>query len=183
MNWEIKKTKEVLKTAPFNVEEVTLLHHKTPINKPYYRLNMIDWVNVLAITKENKALLIKQYRVGSDKLTIEIPGGGVDPHENTTPDVAALRELEEETGYTSKELISLGDISPNPAIQTNKVHMFLALNCYLNEERKHFPDENEDIEIELTDPKKLNQLVRAGYLDHSLAALTIMLAAKYIEID
>jgi 8-oxo-dGTP pyrophosphatase MutT (NUDIX family) len=106
----------------------------------------------------------------------------VDPHEANDPTMAAVRELEEETGYTSQRILSLGSFNPNPAIQTNRIHFFLALNCQPSEKRKYFPDPEEKIEISFHKPKDLDELVRFGHLDHALSGLCVYLAQKYIDI-
>ena len=106
----------------------------------------------------------------------------VDPGEKDVT-MAAVRELEEETGYTSQRILPLGSLNPNPAIMTNRCHFFLALGCYLNPDRKHFPDAEEFIEVVETDVTDLEQMVRFGEINHSLAALCIMLAAKYVQIS
>src|SRR5690606_30589787 len=95
---------------------------------PYHRINCPDWVNILPITASGDAVLICQSRAGNFRNTLEIPGGVVDPHEKDLTQTA-LRELEEETGYTTSRVLPLAAINPNPAIQTNKLHMFLALDC------------------------------------------------------
>ena len=76
-----------------------------------------SWVNVIPITAAGKVVLIRQYRHGIRDVTLEIPGGIMEPDE--TPEAAARRELREETGYTAEKLRSLGRVLPNPAIQNN----------------------------------------------------------------
>ena len=56
-----------------------------------------DWVNVVALTPEEKIVVVKQYRFGSREITTEIPAGIVEPEEDSK--TAAMRELKEETGY------------------------------------------------------------------------------------
>ncbi len=180
MRWTIKQKREILETVPFTVEELTLEENGRQTNHPYYRLKTPDWVNVLPITPDKKAVLIKQDRIGPEKSVLEIPGGVVDPDETNDPTRAAFRELEEETGYTSQRLLSLGSINPNPAIQTNRIHFFVALNCQLNPNRTYFPDPEEDIEVVLKDTGELEELVKYGRIDHALSALCILLARDYL---
>ncbi len=91
----------------------------------YIVLQAPDWVITIA-EHESDFLMVKQWRHGANQISIEFPGGVIDSGE--APETAALRELEEETGYTTENLIKLGEVSPNPAINGNTVHFFLARN-------------------------------------------------------
>lgn len=184
MQWKVNEIKAVLKTIPFTVESLSLYDLKKQKNTehPYHRLNCPDWVNVLPITPDGQAVLIRQSRAGAMQDTLEIPGGQLDPGERD-PTLAATRELEEETGYFTRTVLPLGAINPNPAIMTNTVHMFLALNAIPNPQRKLFPDDGEDIEVVTVPTNELDQLVRLRRIDSALAALTIMLAGKYVNIS
>jgi ADP-ribose pyrophosphatase len=177
---EIKKVTEVINTVPFSLEKVDLYD---PIKQeephPYHRLSCKDWVNVVPVTASGQVVLIKQYRVGNDRQTLETPGGVMDPGERD-PTAAALRELEEETGLTSQRILPLASINPNPAIMTNRLHMFIALGCTPASNRKHFPDHFENIEVILTDKSRLDELIRLGQVDSCLASLALMLAGKYL---
>ncbi len=93
----------------------------------FYRLQGPDWVNVVAFTREGELLVVEQFRHGIDAPTLEIPGGGCDGGEH--PEMAARRELREETGFTSGQWVALGSCTPNPATQNNRCHTFLALDC------------------------------------------------------
>jgi 8-oxo-dGTP pyrophosphatase MutT (NUDIX family) len=179
---ELISKKQVLKTFPFTVEEVCLKVDGRELPHPYHRLSCPDWVNILPITADNKAVLIRQPRAGSLKYVLETPGGVMEPDEKD-PTMAAVRELEEETGFTSMRVLPLGALNPNPAIMTNVCHFFLALGCAPNPNRRHFPDEEESIELAVVDAADLEALVRTGRLDHALSALCVMLAGKYVKIS
>jgi 8-oxo-dGTP pyrophosphatase MutT (NUDIX family) len=172
----------MIETRPFSVEAIDIVDESSgkDLSHPYYRITCADWVNILPITEDGKAVLIKQPRAGTLKTTLEIPGGEVNQGERDTT-MAAYREMEEETGYFSRKIIPLGSISPNPAIMTNRLHMFLALEASLNPNRKHFPDTSESIEVELCDWTELDGLIRTGQLNSALAGLTVMLAFKYLK--
>ena len=107
-------------------------------------LESSDWVNVVALTPDARVVLIRQYRFGTEQITLEIPGGLVDPGE--TPLEAARRELREETGYEAERWTSLGTIAPNPAIHRNRLYTYLAEGCRIAGEQQ--PDPGEDIEVE-----------------------------------
>jgi len=176
---ELKDPKTVLTTRPFTVEQFHLKLDEHVIAQPYYRLVCPDWVNVLPVTSKGQAILIRQPRAGAAKVILETPGGVIDAHEKD-PTMAAMRELEEETGFTTQRILPLGSPYANPAIQTNRVHLFVALGCYVNPERQHFPDPDERIEVVAVDVAELDTLVRTGQVDHAYSALCIMLAGKYL---
>lgn len=127
-------------------------------------LHSPDWVNVVPITAEGRAVLIRQWRQGSQELTLEIPGGLVDPGES--PAQAGARELREETGYLAGELSFLGKVNPNPALFSNTCHTFLALDCRLEGLQRLDPTER--IEVVTVPVRDLPGLVSRGQIVHSL---------------
>ena len=180
-HWILKSVKEVLSTVPFKVELLDYFDPKAnkTVTPPYHRLTSPDWINVFVLTKNEEFVLVEQKRAGVLDITLESPGGVVDPGE--APRVAALRELEEETGYTTDKLISLGFTHPNPAILNNKLHMFLALDCYTPDSRIHFPDETESIKLQIKPISELSEFLDQGGIDNALSLLTGYKAEKYLN--
>jgi len=88
---------------------------------------------------------VRQYRHGTQCVTLEIPGGLLEPGD--TPETAAIRELYEETGYKAWGLINLGNVHPNPAIQNNRCYTYLAKDVFPCGGQNQ--DEKEDIEVVL----------------------------------
>ncbi len=86
-----------------------------------------DWVDVIALTAELNIVLVDQYRHGVRRTRTEFPAGTVDGGE--APLAAIQRELLEETGYAGAEWRPLGSAPVNPALQTNRIHSFLALGA------------------------------------------------------
>ncbi len=131
-----------------------------------------DWCNVVPLTGDGHAVLVRQFRFGTGEISLEIPGGVVD--EGEEPAAAALRELEEETGYRAGVLLPLGTYSPNPAHFTNRVHAFVALDCApLHDGR---PEAGEDLGVEIVPRAALADLVREGRITHSLMISSLYLA-------
>ena len=112
--------------------------------KDYTVIDINNWVNIIPVTKDKKIILIKQYRHGIREIVTEIPGGVIEK-EDSSPEVAARRELLEETGYTSDRFINIGTVIPNPAIQSNKCYFYLAEN--ITKISSQNLDPQEDIEI------------------------------------
>ena len=95
----------------------------------FYVLEAPAWINVVPVTRDGQVVMIRQYRHGTREITLEIPGGMTDPGD-TSPAAAARRELREETGYDCEELVELGALAPNPAIQDNRIYTFLARDAF-----------------------------------------------------
>lgn len=93
---------------------------------PYHVIEAADWVNVIAVSQAGCILLIEQYRHAVGHTMLEIPAGHVEPDE--TPETAARRELQEETGYGGGSWHALGALHPAASRFTNQVHSFLALD-------------------------------------------------------
>jgi ADP-ribose pyrophosphatase len=123
-----------------------------------------DWVNVIAITPEETIVFVRQYRFGTGKISLEIPGGLIDPGEDSRQ--AALRELKEETGYTSGNWQHLGAVEPNPAFLNNCCNHWLALD--VQQTAKPAPDEGEDIEVLALTFDEILQHIRSGEIRHVL---------------
>ena len=83
-------------------------------------------VCVLPLTDEGEVICVRQYRYACGKVVLEIPAGKLEAGEWDDLRGAALRELKEETGATPSELVYLGNIHPNPALLSEKIHIFFA---------------------------------------------------------
>lgn len=95
--------------------------------QPHYVIQGADFVVIVAVTKHDQIVLVRQYRVAAAAVTLELPAGHVDPGE--TPEQAARRELLEETGYEADAFKPLGALSPSVARFTNRMWCFLAVNA------------------------------------------------------
>jgi 8-oxo-dGTP pyrophosphatase MutT (NUDIX family) len=130
----------------------------------FYILECADWINVIPLTPQREVVLVRQFRHGVRETTLEIPGGVIEPGEE--PAAAAQRELREETGYVAEQMLSLGFTYPNPAIQENRCHLFLAegAQCVGAQDL----DETEEIQVVRLPLARVLAMIATGELDHAL---------------
>jgi len=135
-----------------------------------------DWATILALTKQQEVVLIRQYRHGAQKVILELPGGALDSKEEI-PMQAARRELMEETGYSSDNFIQIGCVSPNPANQTNLIYSFLALDAEKVGDQEL--DDTEDIEVVLRPLEEVIRMAKTGELYQTMQVSTVFFALAY----
>jgi len=148
----------------FSMREITAKSPRTKEEHPFIVLDGNDWVNIIALTPEKKIVLVKQYRFGTSKSELEIPGGIMENGED--PIGAGMRELKEETGYAGTKTRYLGHIDPNPAFQTNKCHIILVEDCQKVGEQNL--DTGEDIQVEIVSAQEVENYINEGTIRHSL---------------
>lgn len=97
---------------------------------------------LLAVTRDERVLLVRQFRYAAGEILLEVPAGTIDPGE--TPEETAARELVEETGYHPGRLEKLAEFFPSPGILAERMHLFLATEL---EKRQASPDPDESLEL------------------------------------
>ncbi|PWU17596.1 MAG: hypothetical protein C5B49_08520 [Bdellovibrio sp.] len=178
MRWKVRKSEEVYKSQVFRLRKDQCELPDGRVMPRYFVMEFPDWVNVVPVTEEKNVIMVRQYRHAGDGIYLEIPGGSTHgPSED--PRVAGERELREETGYQAQKWIYCGWLSPNPALQNNKIHTFLALGCQRVGEPQLDP--YEDLTVEILPLEKLLQIWRDGGIKHSLIYGAIGLALPHIR--
>ena len=162
--WESISEEPLFQYKVFNVLKARRRSPRTGKEVGLFILDTVDWVNVVAFTKQQELILVRQYRHGIQDFTLEIPGGVLDGDED--PELAARRELREESGYAPGEVTRIGRAAPNPAFQTNHITTYLATGCELAGDL--IQDHGEDLEVVLVPRAEVEAKVRTGEIDHAL---------------
>ncbi|HID61781.1 MAG TPA: NUDIX hydrolase [Anaerolineae bacterium] len=151
----------------FSVRTDTARSPRTGKEHDFYVIESADWVNVIPLTPDNQVVMVRQYRHGTRQISLEVPGGLVNPKD--TPLDTARKELLEETGYQAEEITLIGTAHPQPAVLDNRHLTFLATNV-----RKTAAlnlDEGEDIEVVLVPLSEIPRLIREGEITNAMVIL------------
>lgn len=163
--WKKISTRPLGDYRVFSLRADEKISPRTGKTHEFFVLDCVNWVNVVAVTPDQKLVLVEQFRHGTDTVELEIPGGLLnDQHE--TPVAAAIRELREETGYEGERAQILCEGLPNPAILSNKCYTVLVLNCRLLHPVEW--DHGEDIVTRLVPVADITSLIESGRLRHSI---------------
>ncbi len=171
--WARGATRGLLETRIFRVQGHTLTSPRTGIEREYSIIEAPDWCNVVALTDDGQVVMVRQLRHGTGDLTLELPGGMIDP-DDADPTAAALRELREETGYAGTHGRLIGSTAPNPAMQTNRCHT--ALVEHVQRVGDLVQDDGEDIEVVLVPYQDIPAMIARGEITHSLVVVAFAMA-------
>ncbi len=168
--WKKTSSRQIADCRVFKIREDICERESDKKEGTFFVAENPDWVNVIGLTKDEQVVLIEQFRHGTEEIILEIPGGMID--EGEKPEAGAKRELLEETGFTSDKFVFLGKSHPNPAIQNNLIHHFLAVDCEKTGETAF--DEHESVITKIVPLTKIRNLIEEEKITHSL-----VLAAFY----
>jgi len=143
----------------------------------YYVLEYPDWINVIAITKDQEFLLIRQYRHGLQQYGYELPAGVCDDTDPSPLDTAK-RELLEETGYGNGKWELFTVISAYPGTHSNLCHCFLAVEVEQIDTQHLEP--TEDLEVIKLNLSEVKQLLLDDCIKQSMHAAPLW---KYMALN
>lgn len=172
--WTALTTELLQECEVFRVSRTRARSPRTGDAHAFYRIDSVDWVNIVPLTDDGRVVMVRQYRHGLGELTLEIPGGMIDPGES--PAEAAARELLEETGFRATEVVPIGTTSPNPALFGNRVHSFLGRGAHRVAPVHN--DGTEETVVEVVSQDELRRIVRAGGVDHAL----VLAALHFLDL-
>jgi len=172
-SWDERSREILTRYKSFEARRCVRVSPRTGAEHGFFVLGVPDWVNIVALTDDDRVILVRQYRHGTEAFELEVPGGAIDP-EDPDPGHAAARELREETGYEAREIRPLGVMTPNPAFHTNVCHAYAALGCHRVGEL--LQDPGEDIEVVTVPRSEVRSMVQRGDITHALALAALLYA-------
>ncbi len=152
-------------------------HVMFPNNKVFLRevIEHEGAVGVVPLSKDEKIILVKQYRHPINDFLLEIPAGLF--HDGESPLECAIRELREETGGVSKSLVKLAEFYTTPGYSNEKFYLYLALEV---DEKEPKPEDDEFLEIEEIDLNEAVDLIGDGKIEDGKTIIGLCLALQYI---
>jgi 8-oxo-dGTP pyrophosphatase MutT (NUDIX family) len=142
---------------------------------PWYVLDYPDWAVVVATTDSGEVVLVRQWRHAAQCWSLELPGGVIDAAD-PSPEAAAARELLEETGYAAPDWRHLYAAHPNPAIQTNRLHVLRAARAVRVAAPAHEPGET--MEVVLVSVAEARRLARRGGIGQAMHVGALLAALE-----
>ena len=179
LKWEIISSEYLFNDTWLKARKDVCRKPDGKIVDPYYVMEYLTWVTGVAITEDNKAILVKQYRHALGETCIETAGGCVDDIDASL-EIAIRRELLEETGYVFSSAEYLGRTSANPSTNNNLMHIFLLQGGKKVQEQQL--DHNEEIEVLLVSMEELTQMLERNEIVQSMHVTAIFLALKRLGI-
>jgi 8-oxo-dGTP pyrophosphatase MutT (NUDIX family) len=162
--WQKLTHTTLAQTRVFDLHSTRYRHPVRETERDFIIAHPPDWVNVVALTPDQRIVLVRQFRFGIDGFSLEIPGGVMERGED--PVIAGLRELREETGYAGAPARLMGSVHPNPAIQSNRCHFVLVEQAVAATATEW--DADEEIEISTQPVEDVLALAHAGGITHGL---------------
>lgn len=165
----IQSQKDIFSTSWFKLIAKTVIPGKA--DEPYYAIEALDYISVLAMTPDQKVILVKQYRPAVEAVVTELPSGHVE--KNESPEESASRELLEETGYRASAMECLGSLWSDTGRMSNRIWYFFAPD--VTWDGRTTPEEPA-IEPVLMDLADFVEDIRSGRFEHSLNLSAVFLA-------
>jgi ADP-ribose pyrophosphatase len=168
--WKKIKTRHSGDFRIFTIRTDTKISPRTGAEHEFFVIDSVNWVNVVAITRDQHVVMIEQFRQGTDTVELEIPGGLIDAAD-ASPIAGGERELREEAGYAGTRSRIIGKVFPNPAIMSNTCHTLLVENCELKHPLEF--DGAEDIITRLVPIAEIPSLIANGRIRHCLVVAAL----------
>jgi ADP-ribose pyrophosphatase YjhB (NUDIX family) len=173
VDWEVLSSRTALRDRWIDVTADACRDARGNVLDPFYTFSYPDWVQVVAVTPDDRIVLVRQYRHGAQARTLELPAGAMDAAD-ASPLGTAARELREETGYVATELRHITSLRPNTATHRNRCHTVLALGVEKTADTAH--EAGEDIVVETMMLRDVLTGLHRGLLAQAMHVSALLLA-------
>lgn len=171
--WHVTSSQTLLRDRWIDLRADRCVTASGAVIEPYYVLGYPDWVHVVALTEADELVLVRQYRHGVGAMVLELPGGCADASDADMA-AAARRELLEETGFGAAEIQHVTTLFPNPATQSNRLHIMLATG--LRREAAQSLDLGEDgLTVELLPLGEVLAGLQSGLIGQAMHVAALLL--------
>ncbi|BAY93944.1 MULTISPECIES: NUDIX hydrolase [unclassified Tolypothrix] len=133
---------------------------------------------ILPITSNQEIVFVRQYRHAVGEFFIELPAGSFDPQQESA-EVAAVRELAEETGYMTQVVRKIATLYDKPSKDTNQIHLFLAENVAQVQEQQL--DITEEIEVILIPVASVLEKIAQGEIAVAGTVAALFLGLNFLK--
>ncbi|WP_422123457.1 NUDIX hydrolase [Planococcus sp. X10-3] len=137
-------------------------------------------VAIVAFTPENKIIMVEQYRKALERSIIEVPAGKLEKGES--PESTAMRELEEETGYSAESLELIQSFSTSPGFADEVVHLFFAEGLKKSQSGA-VTDEDEFVELMEVTVEEAEEMMRDNRIFDAKTAFAVLWAKQRLSIE
>lgn len=179
MPFKTLATETLVENEIFSLKKERLQKKNGEVIEEYYTVDRPDVAIIVTITTDNKLVLLNQYRHPIKKSGIEVPAGHID--KNETPQQGAKRELLEETGYTSKNIIKIYENHASIGLLNQKLHFFLATDAEKTHEQNL--DKDEELTVILKSWEETEKLLEEGHIQDIDSVAAILLVKKHLKIQ
>lgn len=163
--WRPLEERDVFQDGVLKIRHKDYFYETVADSMTFTVVDISDWAVCVPKTAEGDFIIVRQFRAGFEKDTLEFPGGSISKSED--PEKGAIRELEEETGAIPSKMTRLTTMQPNPAFMSNLCHVYLAEGCQMTGQTK--PDKFEDTQAIVVNEKELRQMIRNGEFSQSIS--------------
>jgi len=178
LKWKTLSSKYLVKEKWATLRVDTCDLQNGIIKDDYYVLEYPNWVNAIALTEDNKIIMVRQYRHGGNIISLEIPGGVMDGDE--APEFAIRRELLEETGYSFSVAELIATTYPNPATANNVTFTYL-LTGGIKTDSQHL-DEHEILNVEEYTLEEVKQLLKENKIAQALHSTALFYGLMKLNV-
>jgi ADP-ribose pyrophosphatase len=175
--WKILSSKMVLEHPWCQVRQDEIELPNGKIIDDFFVSIKPEVTMVLPITQKKEVVLVRQYRHAVGDFFIELPAGNFDPSQESAA-AAAIRELQEETGYVAQKVEKIATLHDKPSKDTNQIHLFLAENV-IPSGKQNF-DITEEIEVLLIPVESVLEKVTQGEISVAGTVAALFLGLKLI---